>query len=498
VAGSWLKTGLVTAGVLALSWGSAIHYWRGSGAAPTGMDLLVWLGVVPAGLLAGGWGLRALGWRLADASRTRLSRAPAAASPAPATGAPAAESVPADAVPGGHAVLAGGALWLACADDPAQIALHHADLPRPGLHPRLRDRDGLPVFAAHVPGLDTGEVEAVLQAHGAGGLRAEPLRALVLLQPVAEALLCQAATSCDAPVREEPEAAVVAGLRRPAATRACPPLPVWWLVPADWDELERRAGECLLQAWAQECGLPAGADVRTVPVADAAAGWQALARVLDRPDTAPAGALVLAATSQVGEMAVAHLQARGRLFQAATGAGVLPGEGAAGLLLAGAGAGTDTAGDGAAVYLHRPASQELPDAGSARLRAAATGELLRQALARAGVEASTVSWAVSDAGQAPEPAVEAASALLAACPDLDTYRDGCALAALAADLGAVLPLAQLAAAQARVAAHGTPALVLSVDAPRRRIAAVVAPASLPPADPAAASAEQAPFKRNPD
>ncbi|RBG46223.1 hypothetical protein BRM46_12340, partial [Xanthomonas oryzae pv. oryzae] len=54
---------LSAAAFFGVAWGGSIFYWRSSGTAPNGMQMLMYLGILPAGLLGGSWLLRDMGWR---------------------------------------------------------------------------------------------------------------------------------------------------------------------------------------------------------------------------------------------------------------------------------------------------------------------------------------------------------------------------------------------------------------------------------------------------
>src|SRR5690606_2667298 len=135
---------LVVAAVFVAVWLCVILYWRSSGATPGGTQMLLLLGVLPVALLGGIWLVR----------RARASRAePAPAEEPKEVAAASGDEATYEATPPLHCLA--GALRLPCGDDASEVLAVLPTPPRPGLHPKFRDRDGLPVFAAHVERLDT-------------------------------------------------------------------------------------------------------------------------------------------------------------------------------------------------------------------------------------------------------------------------------------------------------------------------------------------------------
>src|SRR5690606_14502782 len=188
--------------------------------------------------------------------------------------------------------------------------------------------------------------------------------------------------------------------------------------------------------------------------------------------------LVLACDSLVGERSVQRLIATGRLMDSRRSEGIVPGEGAAGVLLRPSGA-PSVADAGQAVALHRPSRATLAAGVQARAAAKATGELMSLALRRADVEADTVALVLSDADQRPSRAVEASAAAAAACTELDIATQCGALGVPCGETGHVAPIALLALGVAQVRASMQAVLLLSLGAGLERMAAVVAPQQAP-------------------
>src|SRR5690606_7840812 len=177
---------LVVAGVFVAVWLCVILYWRASDATPGGTQMLLLLGVLPVALLGGIWLVR-------RARSPRAEEAPAEEKKpvAAATG----DEDTFEATPPLHCLAS--ALRLPCGDEAGQVIAMLPTPQRPGLHPKFRDRDGLPVFTAHVDGLDTegfaDTMAASEQARRQLEQDEERVRALALLEPVATELFDGAA-----------------------------------------------------------------------------------------------------------------------------------------------------------------------------------------------------------------------------------------------------------------------------------------------------------------
>lgn len=233
---------------------------------------------------------------------------------------------------------------------------------RPALDSELQDLNGLPIFTARVPDLD---VQDWLQAHAelaqADPLPDEVLRGLSLLEgPLHQMLLAVSSLVPDVPqsragVRpiDSPQAhdmkahlAGVAAPVSPAQQRAqaalAPQLTVRVLWPAQWaphvrdqatDWLRSQCGALL--DWAQAVQAR-GVRWLTEPVAHPEALWDEIDQQMLQwsRDGRPELWLLLAVDSAVNEDRVARMQAVGELFTSSHQTGKVPGEAAAGLLLA--------------------------------------------------------------------------------------------------------------------------------------------------------------------
>lgn len=462
-----LRVGLVVLAVFAAAWACAILWWRSSGAAPGGAAMFGWLVLVPLAVLFTFW----------VAVKMRR-RAKAGADAEPSVETPLAQGEPLAAMPP-LGVLA-QAINLPCGDDPTLLAARLTELPRPGLHPGLRDRDGLPVLAAFCEQLDTCLIEDQLRSGSDRRPPVEHLRALALLEPVAMDLF-EAAQRLLPPLPDVEER-VVAGLRRRVESepRSSGSVHVLAMLPQDMTSTLRDASAGWLRGLAADAGLdPRRSTFEVVAVADAAAVWERVRSLsAEQPQGSADWHLLLGAASLIGERGVQGLATGGALASGRNVEGVVPGEGAAGVLLRPA----DTAlpHDSGETGIELLALQRLAAAQGTtpRQAAAATGRLLEQLLASATVSAESVALVLTDADQRPSRSVEAAVAAANACPELDPVAQCPALGNASGHLGHVGPLALLALAAAAAHEAAAPVLALSVEPTHMRYAALLGSAAV--------------------
>lgn len=513
---SWLRNALGAGGVYLLTGAGAVTAWRATNASPGAGDLVFWLLAVPTALLLAGAGL----WRWRAARREPDAQTAGAPTPTTPSGdGPAAiESVTS------HPPLqvAASALWLPAGRDSFDVidALrrHH----RPGLHATLRDLHGFPVTVAEVDGVDEAD------ADWGGAPEAEvddtQRRALALLRPVAEDLLLAALPPDAADAVDDPSIAHAGpamhpyamhhsqSARAPAAQQRAT-LRVVLQVSADWPEAAREHALTQLLTLADALGHNADSiEAQCLAVHREADAWQWLAQqasVLHDSSVAGDRLLLLATDSRVSESHVERLHSEDRLLRAGAPEGEVPGEGAAGLLLAAArlpsvaesGAvrtatpapmphdeplGTD---EGTAVHLHLPQVARVTAGERARDAARASGELIARALALAGCEPASPLQVITGADHRPSRMTEAATALVAQRPDLDPVDDALHLGVACGALGVVAPVALLALAAAQARDTATPTLAYSLADATTRAVAVLAPAASEPHPPADVASE---------
>ncbi|WP_222566024.1 hypothetical protein [Novilysobacter antarcticus] len=495
-----MRVGAVIRGLLGVVlvfgavWLVAILYWRASGATPATPQIVGYLLVLPLLLIGGFLLVRAL-------MRWRKARRDHAAPQSPAGGATpqvATTQVEADRI----VYLLDSAALTRAGSGGEVLAGALLQPQRPSLHPSLRDQMGLPVFAAQVDDLDVESVRVavsgLLPESGprSPGFADDQLRALALLDQVAEDLLYAALPTADASIAAAPSTDTAMhphAMQHSRSSRALAPPPqapvlhIRLLLPAHWTEPVRRACLAWIADKASAIGFASGAfRVGVEPVAGAADAWRVIDRLAqtDGPaDAAPTDThLLLAAHSLVDELAVSRLDATRSLLVSGHPEGLIPGEGAAGLWLSMANPGEGRAAP--PLRLHRVV-HGAPGHGRAAGRELAA--LLQRALEVAALPVEDVAAVFSDADHRPSRAIEIAGAMTACLPELDPVEQGRHLGLVCGETGAVAALAMLAAAAAQATADDGPVVLASVADGRVRFAAALSPMPTPesPAAPAA-------------
>jgi len=480
--GRLLRTGGLGLLGLVVVWTAVVLYWRSAGISPTAGHLVTWLFLLPLALLGG--------WLLARRVQRRIRARGANAAPsaqAGDAGLPQADEGP---QPDRLLYLLGSATWLRAGQDGAAVAQALAQPQRPPLHARLKDQLGLPVFAAEVDGLDPSMVapalEAALVASGNAGpaeriFGEEALRALALLDPVVEDLLFTALPPASS---DTGESSPVGGMhphamhhsrssRASAPAAAASQLRVRLLVPAAWPAVARTASGAWLDGKARAVGFVEGQfTVEVTPAAGAVEVWRCLER-LGQPDAGEPGDthLLLAVHSSIGEASVDRLDARRELLVSGHPEGLVPGEGAAGVLLA-AGCPGEAGSGPKPVRLHRLLHGR---AGQGRGAGRAAATLLQRALETAAQPVDDIALVFSDADHRPSRAIEIAAAIAMALPELEPVDDTRHLGLACGDTGAVAPLALLSTAAAHVIARQAPVLAVSLADSEARVALVLSP-----------------------
>lgn len=464
---SWLSRALVVLVAFGLCWLGAIAWWRETRHMPGTGDVVIFFVVLPLLLLLAFW----VGRKLVAASGARAAAAAAAAAAGATAGtAGAATTAPPQAVPL-NALAA--ALRMPHGDSAAQLSAalrsRKANL---ALDPELTNASGYPILSGRIDDVDPlaqqDEMRAWLAArHPQADFNDEQWRALALGSAVAAELAIELG----------PHPALPAYLDALQARRPVPPLPVLHLVtllPDDWREEERLAGTDWLRhlagkAWPQErisLAHPGSAGAAVADVAQRAA--QA------RVDAQPFLCLVLACGSRIGQDSVDAWSLELMLFDSDHPNGRVPGEGAAGLLLADLAQGALFDVD-QPVLLYPPASARRVASIDDKPRAEAVllSQLAAQALAAApGVDVAVVT---ADADARVARNSELLGAVHAALPDLDPAGQVLALGPACGDAGAVTTLAALALAHHEVAAGSGAALCLTNLDPFHRSAVLLAP-----------------------
>jgi hypothetical protein len=325
---------------------------------------------------------------------------------------------------------------------------------RPDLDPELVDDAGYPVMTVRVPSAGAAawraEAEPWLAAQDQADVRFGEAhwRALELASGVVDELAGAAPDAADG-----------------SLLRIVP------LAPADWTAAQRTAAAAWFAHVAAQAGWePNKITVSPAPPGEPAAAASALLSVLaGQADAEPVLTLLLAFDSRIDQAGVDRMAEAGTLFTAAHPQGLVPGEGAAGLLL----------GDSAHAA---PTLQAASTSRAASADAASRGDatdlrrLAERLLADTAVDASTVSALFADADHRSNRVLEAMALAHDDLPHLDAGIDIRTIGPACGQSGAVPFLATLALAR-RQALEGTGAvLCVGNNDPIHRSVALVRPA----------------------
>lgn len=473
----WLRRSLLILAVFALCWGGAIWYWRTSTRMPSTGDLAGSMLALPLGLLTAWWlGKKLLAKLAAPAAAPALADA-AAGETAPAGNAP----------PRAPLHLAAAALRMPGGDSAPELATALLDKQqRPALDPELTDAQGYPVMSARVAELDEHGQKELLDnwlqtrpdetAQGSiPHFDAEHLRALALGAGVLNELMQEAAMH---PALDDYKATAQTGAR---TEPALPTLQLHLLLPSDWDAPQRDAGAAWLHAQALQPGWPSeklsvhlAGDGGPLALIEQLATQAALQQV-------PCLAIVLACGSHIGELTVHDWTTRGLLFNADLPGGQIPGEGAAGLLLADAPQAAALQPD-TAVLLHHASTARRGQSADSRGHGDATllAELGGKAMSAASVAPAAITRLYADADQRSNRMIELMNNAGTLLPEIDLSNDVLSVAAACGQSGPVATLAALVLARHEAASNASQVLCLSnLDAFQRAAVVVGTPAAAP-------------------
>jgi hypothetical protein len=436
---AWIRGGVLTMLTFGAFWAGAIWTWRGSDRAPSTSDLITYLVALPLAVLAGVLLVR------------RLARAQPASSPVAA--APAAP-VPAAVARLPALALVDAAVRTRHGDSVDELAAAiDARRARPDLDPELVDDAGYPVMTVRVPSADAAawraEAEPWLAAQGQVDVRFGEAhwRALELASGVADELAGAALDAADGTL-----------------LRIIP------LAPADWTAAQRTAAGAWLAHVAAQAGWDADkVTVSPAPPGEPVAAASALLSVLTgQSDAEPVLTLLLAFDSRIDQAGVDRMAADGTLFTAAHPQGLVPGEGAAGLLLAASAHAAPTL---QAASTSRGASADAAPRGDATdLR-----RLAERLLADTAVDASTVSALFADADHRSNRVLEAMALAHDDLPHLDAGIDIRTIGPACGQSGAVPILATLALARRQALEGAGAVLCVGNNDPIHRSVALVRP-----------------------
>ncbi|MDH6170670.1 hypothetical protein M2282_005845 [Variovorax boronicumulans] len=478
-----VKPTLMFSAVFITVWVIVVVYWNYTARMPSTSDIALYLVVLPLALVVFYLLLR----------RIFAIGPPAVASPAASvTAAATSTGAAADATQERlqMAVLA-LSLHTPRGNDADAVATAVVQARAPELVPELRDGEGFPMLAGCVAGIDPNELREHLreslrpapEAFNADALTDDRLRAIHLMSDVLQELLASAtdallnagdALSVRAPGRFVSSGAIVPG------SASAPQLCISLLLPGAWSESER----AVATQWVQQLAREADPSQHwTVDCFKSEAGVSAMA-LLDRINLAlhreqrPALWMAVAADSAISNECIARWEAEGLLHSAARRNGHVPGEAAAGLLLA-------RAGDALfaqphAVLLSRSASgQRDESADTARMPDAGLLDLFAQRLLAAStLQPDAVDWVVSDADHRTSRVTEVAKLVQERLPHVP-FENNLSVCASLGHLGAAADMTAVALACHLALRDSRYVLALSVQDARARTAMLAGPA-IPP------------------
>jgi hypothetical protein len=445
--GAWIRGGVLTMLTFGAFWGGAIFTWRGADRVPSTSDLVTYLVALPLAVLAA-----------VVLARLVLVRRFARSQPAPASDAAAAPApVPVAAARLPALALVDAAVRTRHGDSADELAAAiDAQRARPDLDPELVDDAGYPVMSVRVPSAGDAawraDAEPWLAAQGQADVRfgAAHWRALELASGVVHELAAAAA------------AATAAAGADAALLRIVP------LAPADWTAAQRAAAGGWLAHVATHAGWDASkVAVSPAPPGEPAAAASALLSVLGgQTGNEPVLTILAAFDSRIDQATVDRMAADGTLFTAAHPQGLIPGEGAAGLLL---GDPVHAAPTLQAASTARAASADA----TTRTDAADLRRLTERVLAETAVDASAISALFADADHRSNRVLEAMALAHDDLPHLDAGIDVRATGPACGQSGAVPFLAALALARRQVLEGAGAVLCIGNADPIHRSAAVV-------------------------
>jgi hypothetical protein len=503
--------------ITALVWLTTLWRWQSAQVNPNASQLLLQLALLPVVLTA------ALVATLWSVKRLRAyAAAPAIAPAAKAAAAPAAAQPLAAAAPAVPPRVLAAALQARTGDSwqDAQSRIAEGAC-KAELDPAMKDDDGVAIFTAPMSDLAPDDIGEAL--NGLVATRRQALPADWVEQPLAAEVLralallnAAVAPMADAIESHWPSLAVPLPLQRPAGgTSSQLPPPVVSIrigIPARWPAPVRQ----LANVWLQDlfsphidAGLQAAGQSQAMastahpavqmqvhPVESAEAYWLLIEQQLQQwqREKQPGLLWAMVADSLVGTETVEHMSRAKELFSGRHQQGRVPGEAAAGLLVASATWRMPTDADPPLALLH-PASivrrDKSADA-SGRISSQTLMQALDDTLRGTGIEAGVVQHLTTDADHRATRTAEVYEVVQEKLPHLDASQQALRLGLGCGDTGVARLVACAALTAKQVQESQAPALLLGTHSPFDRLSVLLAPATPPaamaaPAAPAAAA-----------
>ncbi len=453
----WLKSGIATVFVLAACWGSAIWYWRTTDSTPAMSDLMLVLLALPLGLLLVLWlGKRAI-------SSRGVIAATASTSPVAVQAATAASSTPP------LAILASALRSPHGSSAEELAAVIAANKAQPDLDKQLVDDEGFPLTCARRDDADDEVLqEEILEWQSRNGLPESLFgeaqwRALVLGTAVMRDLAWHAMSELD------------------SAEGSAPQLRLIPLLPVDWSAEQHNGA----QMWFKHIATQTGFSSKNITCIDGLFGSDesAVPKTLNRYalDTAATdariAAIVIACGSNIDQTTVDQWAENGRLFSPSRPQGLVPGEGAAGLLLTGLRQAQSI--EGAVYTLLDPIvdAKRDPSCGSGKPTTVGfLDELAARVLKSTSIDVTNLGMVVGDASHRRQCMHELMGFTSATMPQLDSTADVASVGPGCGSCGAVPFVTALALAWHYALRKGKPVLYMSNDDPELGHAVLVRPA----------------------
>lgn len=452
----WLKGSLLAALVIGTCWGGAIWYWRANDIEPGGAELVAILLAGPLALLLA----LGIGRKLAA---LRASGPAASAQATPVQAAPAQQPVRPLAIVAASVRSPHGAsveeLAAAIADNKA----------RADLDEELVDADGFPVMTARSsdaqdPAMQE-EISEWLANNGMPELRFtnEQWRALTLANGVVEDMASYAASDL-IPAEGEP-----------------PMLRLSALLPDGWhDDQRHAAGMWLRHSVTQQGWPPARISVMTDTPSDVHAKRPAALLTQLAREAAAGNAhfavMVVACASNIDQETVDEWAASESLFTSSRPQGLIPGEGAAGVLITSLH--DDMAVEDKALALIDPgAPSDSPVEDNGRAGSKQVSELAERVLKFGALESSNVGMVVADADHRARPTRELMEFVSGTMRQLDGTDDVASVGLATGNCGAVPFMTALALARHHALERDAAVLCISTGNTAGGFAVLIRPAA---------------------
>ena len=479
----WLSRALVVCGVFIIVWFAMIVYWQSSNRMPTSSDLAINLFAFPLGLLAALW--------LIIKGATLFTAKPAASiTPSTAQDKEAlAQAQTAEQERGLTLTILSSAVWAvhgASADElTTALSSNKATL---DLDDELKDAKDLPILSGRIKEVDEGAQHDALEKWLAARRlpeatppaittpvitwNSEQLRALALGSEVVTELAKHAITH---PLLEEYQAA--APSKR--STVALPALQLLAVLPPQWEAENCKLASQWFAHLIEQQGWPdEKIDLKSAPPLKSMSPLHKIDQlsVTSHRQALPFFGIVFACESHIGEHTVQAWENAGILFPGKDGRGKIPGEGAAGLLLADAQQ-TRIMKPESATNIHRLAHGQRDKSAddSGRIGAELLSALSKDALLAASTSPEKITLVTADTDQRASRVTELMAMCHSTFPDLEMSKQCLKVSAACGTAGAVSSLTALTLAHHEALKNSGFALCINNQDSLARAAVMVSP-----------------------